>query len=304
MKARILKSTGSWYKIETEEGRIAEARARGNLRLEGFKSTNPIAVGDWVDYSEEGESGNCLITRIHERKNYIVRKSINLSKQIHVLAANVDYMLLFVTPGNPRTPYGFIDRILATAEAYHIESLLIFNKLDCWTDDEMELAAEMMAVYEPAGYTCFAVNSTKRSTLQPVLDKMANSVCMLIGHSGTGKSTFVKTINPELDIKVAELSQVHKKGRHTTTFAEMHHLTKNTWVIDTPGLREFGVARMKKAELSHFFPEMRALLNTCKFNNCIHVNEPGCRILQEVENGNIAETRYRSYLSMLESEAE
>ena len=255
-----------------------------------------------VDVEPEGENG--VITAMHERKNYIVRKSINLSKKTHVLASNIDHVFVLATVSNPRTPYGFIDRMLVTAEAYSIPVSIIFNKKDEWKEKDIELAEEMIFTYQHCGFRTFTISALNPDDVDSIRSVFANQTNLLIGHSGTGKSTLINALNPLLNIKTAATSLAHLQGKHTTTFAEMHNIGVNTFIVDTPGIREFGLINMNKSELGHYFPEIRALMNKCKFNNCIHQNEPGCAVKEAVEQLEIPYTRYRSYLSMLEGETE
>jgi ribosome biogenesis GTPase len=277
---------------------------KGNIRLKGSRSTNPIAVGDVVEFDIEAGTGQGVISSIEDRKNYIIRKSINLSKKSHVLAANIDHVYVLVTVSNPRTPYGFIDRMLVTAEAYGIPASIIFNKQDAWDEKDKMLALEMMDTYQTAGYETVALSALNESDMNLLREKMKGRVNLLIGHSGTGKSTIINSLNPLLNIKTAPTSLVHMQGKHTTTFAEMHPVTTDTFIIDTPGIREFGLIDMNKYELGHYFPEIRARLNQCRFNNCLHMNEPGCVVKEAVENNEIPYTRFRSYISMIEGETE
>lgn len=283
MKGRVIKSTGSWYAVMDNAMQVLECRMKGNIRLKGSRSTNPIAVGDVVDYEIEAGTGQGVISHIDDRKNYIIRKSINLSKKSHVLAANVDHVYVLVTVSNPRTPYGFIDRMLVTAEAYGIPASVVINKQDTWNEKDQRLAAEMMATYQAVGYQTYAVSAFREADIKMLAEKMQGCVNLLIGHSGTGKSTIINSLNPALNIKTAATSEVHMQGKHTTTFAEMHPVNHDTFIIDTPGIREFGLIDMNKYELGHYFPEIRARLNQCRFNNCLHMNEPGCVVKEAVE---------------------
>jgi ribosome biogenesis GTPase len=304
MKARVIKSTGSWYAVLTDDMKVVECRMKGNIRLQGSRSTNPVAVGDIVDFELESNTLQGLIVTIEDRKNYIVRKSINLSKKTHVLAANVDHVFIMVTMSNPRTPFGFIDRMLVTAEAYGITASIIFNKKDAWNAKDIELAEEMKATYESVGYETISISALNEEDVQILKSKLLGKVSLLIGHSGTGKSTLINSLNKELSIKTAETSTVHMQGKHTTTFAEMHPISSSTFIIDTPGIREFGLIDMNKYELGHYFPEIRLRMNACRFNNCLHMNEPGCAIKEAVDKGEIPFTRFRSYVSMFEGETE
>ena len=304
MKGRVIKSTGSWYTVLTDDMAILECRMKGNIRLKGSRSTNPIAVGDIVAYELEAKTEQGVINAIEERKNYIIRKSINLSKKSHVLAANVDHVYIMATVSNPRTPFGFIDRMLVTAEAYGIPASVIFNKKDAWNDKDILLAEEMISTYQTVGYETDAISALNEADMETIKSKLWGKVSLLIGHSGTGKSTLINMLNKDLKIKTAATSIAHLQGKHTTTFAEMHPVGVDTFIIDTPGIREFGLIDMNKQELGHYFPEIRAKMNECRFNNCLHMNEPGCAIKGAVENNEIPFTRFRSYISMMEGETE
>jgi ribosome biogenesis GTPase len=301
MKGRVLKSTGSFYKVWFPNGEIVDCKMRGNLRLKDSKSTNPVAVGDWVEVSFNDGLIHSIL-QVYERSNYIIRKSVNLSKKTHVLAANIDLALIMVTMSGPKTPYGFIDRMLVTAEAYDIPSILVFNKADIWSENDVLLASEMEDVYQSAGYEVFPMVATDPFRALGLLEQIRGKVSVILGQSGSGKSTLINSFNPGLQIKVGNISLVHQQGKHTTTFAEMHEVVKGTFIVDTPGLREFGLTGMNKPELGHYFPEIRSRMNQCRFNNCLHLNEPGCAIEESLEKGKIAPTRYRSYLAMMEGE--
>lgn len=304
MKARVIKSTGSWYTVLNSNMELVDCRMKGNIRLKGSRSTNPIAVGDVVDYEMESNTSQGVINAIDDRKNYIIRKSINLSKKSHVLAANIDHAFIMATVSTPRTPFGFIDRMLVTAEAYSISASIILNKKDTWNEKDLTLAKEMIETYTRVGYEIKSISSLNETDVQQLKSTLQGKVSLLIGHSGTGKSTLINGLNHNLKIKTAAISDVHLQGKHTTTFAEMHPIEKDTFIIDTPGIREFGLIDMNKNELGHYFPEIRARLNQCKFNNCLHLNEPGCAVKEAVSIDEIPFTRYRSYVSMIEGETE
>lgn len=300
MQGVVIKSTGSWYSVLQPNGSIVECGIKGKFRIQGIKTTNPIAVGDKVEYELE-TNGQGVIYRIEERKNYIIRKSINLSKQSHILASNIDQALLIVTLAYPRTSNGFVDRFLITAEAYHIPTTIVFNKVDLFEND-LELMADLdafIAVYEKIGYTCYKVSALDSLSVQLLRDITKNKTTLVAGHSGVGKSTLVNAMDANLTLKVGEISEAHSKGKHTTTFAEMHALQYGGFIIDTPGIKELGIVDMEKEEIRDYFPEMRALKGNCKFNNCIHINEPKCAVIEAVENGIIAKSRYNSYLSVI-----
>jgi ribosome biogenesis GTPase / thiamine phosphate phosphatase len=305
VKGIVTKSTGNWYSVLSDEGKTVQCRIKGRLRIDGYKSTNPIAVGDRVTIAFE-DDGNGVIGEAEKRKNCIIRKSKNLSKQSHILAANVDQAMLVVTLASPKTSFGFIDRFLATAEAYRIPAIIVFNKADIFEGDELmrQDLLDTMAIYERIGYTCMSVCSTamKEETKNEITGLLKDKITLLSGHSGVGKSTFVNTIEPSLTIKTQNLSGTHMKGMHTTTFTEMHALSFGGFIIDTPGIKEFSVINMDKHEVYHFFPEIFKKGSECKFNTCLHMSEPKCAVLAAVEKGEIALSRYHSYLSIMNGE--
>lgn len=294
----MIKSTGSWYMVRLEDGRLAECRIRGKFRLEGIRTTNPVAVGDIVEV-EEGQDGD-VITRIEPRKNYIIRKSTNLSKESHILASNVDQALLIVTITHPVTSTVFIDRFLASAEAYNIPVVLVFNKLDLYDEEDRVMWGGLSAIYEKIGYPCYGVSTISGENIRQVKELLKNKVSVLSGLSGVGKSSLINRIEPGLALKTAGISDAHDSGKHTTTFAEMFPLSEGGYIIDTPGIRSFGTIDMKKEEISHYFPEIFAKAKECRFYNCTHTHEPGCAVLEAVEKDEISESRYVSYLSMME----
>jgi len=298
MEGLITKSTGSWYQVQTSDGQVFDCRIKGIFRTKGITTTNPIAVGDIVDFEMEPEQGTGVITKLHQRKNYIIRKSINLSKQAQVIAANLDQAFLIVTLASPRTSLGFIDRFLVTAEAYDIPASLVFNKLDLFSDEGLEILDDYKAIYENIGYPCYQVSALQGTNVDQLSEIIKDKVTLFSGHSGVGKSSLINTLLPDLKLRTTEISEWHDKGMHTTTFAEMFELPHGGYIIDTPGIRELGVIDIEKQELSHFFPEMRALLNQCRFNSCRHINEPGCAVIKAVEEGEIELSRYESYLSI------
>lgn len=302
MKGVVIKSTGSWYTVLSEEDKVLECRIKGVFRMKGIKTTNPLAVGDKVEFEME-DDGKGVIHAIAERKNYIIRKSINLSKQAHIIAANMDQAFLIVTLAMPRTSTGFIDRFLLTAEAYHIPASIIFNKIDLFDDQQtMKEVDEFISIYKRIGYPCYKV-SARNLVAMDILQKLTkNKTTLISGHSGVGKSTLINAIDANLDLRVGELSDAHNKGKHTTTFAEMYALSYGGFIIDTPGIKELGLVDMEKEEISDYFPEMRALRNNCKFNNCLHLNEPKCAVIAAVESGEIAASRYNSYLGIMSGE--
>ena len=297
MKGVVTKSTGSWYTVRLENDEQIEARMKGKFRLKGIRTTNPIAVGDHVSLSEE-EDGTAVITAIAPRKNYIIRKSINLSKRSHIIAANIDQAILIVTLTQPKTYTAFIDRFIVTAEAYHIPTVLVFNKMDIYTESEKKELTFLKNAYEKIGYQCLTISATKNKNITAVKELMKGKVSMVSGHSGVGKTTLLNTIEPELNLKTNTISETHQVGKHTTTFAEMFELSFGGYIIDTPGIKAFGLIDFDKAELSHYFLEMRARLTNCQFNNCLHINEPKCAVKEALANQEIEEFRYLNYLSM------
>lgn len=300
------KSTGSWYWVKSEAGVLHKCRIKGKFRIKGIKSTNPIAVGDEVNFELEtiGDEEVGIITKIHERKNYIVRKSVNLSKQTHIIASNIDQVFLLVTINNPPTLTTFIDRFLVTAEAYSIKAVLIFNKIDTYEIEERAEILYLKDIYEAIGYECIEVSSTEGKNVEQVKELMKGKVSMFSGHSGVGKTTLVNAIEPGLNLKTKEISEQHKQGQHTTTFAEMFDLSFGAKIIDTPGIKGFGVVDMSKEELGDYFPEFFELKQHCKFHNCIHVNEPQCAVKDALEEETISWSRYKSYLQIMEGEEE
>jgi ribosome biogenesis GTPase len=290
MEGLVTKSTGSWYIVQTEDGNKYDCRIKGKFRIKGIKTTNPIAVGDRVTFELEPEQQTGVITRLHDRKNYIIRKSINLSKQGQIIAANMDQAFLIVTLASPRTSLGFIDRFLVTAEAYGIPARIIFNKIDLFSDEGLEILEAFKNIYEKIGYTCYEVSALEGTGVQMVKDALTNNISLFSGHSGVGKSSLINAILPDLQLRTTEISEWHDKGMHTTTFAEMFELPFGGFLIDTPGIRELGIIDIQ--------PEMRSRLNQCRFHNCRHVNEPGCVVLEAVENGDIEQSRYESYMSI------
>lgn len=299
MKGVVIKSTGSRYLVKAGE-QVYACQLKGRIRMEGRRTTNPVAVGDVVDIETEGSEGS--IYHIHPRRNYIIRKSINLSKQAHILASNLDQAALLVTMVAPRTSLGFIDRFLVTAEAYGIPALLIFNKTDLLDETLLQLQKETMALYEGIGYPCYEVSSYDAAAVVALRPLFKDKTTLIAGHSGVGKSTFVNALQPGLELKTGEISSAHAKGTHTTTFAELHSLDFGGSIIDSPGIKELGLVEMKKEEVGHYFPEIRARMNDCRFNNCLHVNEPKCAVIAAVENGEISAERYHSYLGILHGE--
>jgi ribosome biogenesis GTPase len=298
MHGLITKSTGSWYQVQTPDGQKIDCRIKGKFRIKGITTTNPIAVGDIVDFEMEPDREDGVITNLRQRKNYIIRKAINLSKQAQIIAANLDQAILVVTLASPRTSLGFIDRFLVTAEAYDIPARLVFNKLDLFSDEGLEVLADYKAIYEDIGYPCFEVSAIEGTNISQVQNLLKDKVTLFSGHSGVGKSSLINALLPELELRTNMVSDWSDKGMHTTTFAEMFELPQGGFIIDTPGIRELGVIDIEKQELGHFFPEMRERMNQCRFNNCRHINEPGCAVLEALEEGEITLSRYESYLSI------
>lgn len=300
MRALVTRSTGSWYEVLTDEGKAYNSRIKGKFRTRDIKTTNPIAVGDWVDIIVETDTipHTAIITRLHERQNYIIRKSINLSKQAQIIAANLDQAFLVITLASPPTSSGFIDRFLVTAEAYGIPARLIFNKLDLFSEEGLEILNEYKSIYERLGYPCYEVSALRGTNVKAISILLSQQTTLLLGHSGVGKSTLINAIHPAAKMRTAAISDWSDKGRHTTTFAEMIMLPDGGRLIDTPGIRELGIIDIEQQELGHFFPEMRERMSHCRFNDCRHINEPGCAVLTAVENGAIAPSRYDSYLSI------
>ncbi len=306
MTGIVYKSTGSWYTVKADNNQIYDCRIKGKFRMKGIKSTNPIAVGDVVDFEidETSDAITGTIHHIHDRKNYIVRKSVNLSKQTHIIASNIDIVFLIVTINNPITTTSFIDRFLVTAEAYHIKAVLLFNKIDTFDEAMSDEQLFLQHVYTQIGYDCLRVSAKNGSGLDQLKEMMQGKVCMFSGHSGVGKSTLVNAMEPTLNLKTKEISDLHQQGQHTTTFAEMFDLTFGSKIIDTPGIRGFGIVDMEKQEIKGYFPEFFKLEDHCKFNNCLHKDEPNCAIKKALEEDKIAWSRYRSYLQILEGDEE
>jgi ribosome biogenesis GTPase len=306
MTGHVYKSTGSWYTVKTEMGHTYECRIKGKFRIKGIKSTNPIAVGDVVDFELETDNNTetGVIYNIHDRKNYIVRKSVNLSKQTHIIAANLDQVFLMITINNPPTLTSFIDRFLVTAEAYSIKTVLLFNKIDTYDEETLNEVRFLAHIYRKIGYECIEVSAITGKNVDKVRALMQDKVSMFSGHSGVGKSTLVNAIEPTLNIKTKEISSSHMQGQHTTTFAEMYDLSFGAKIIDTPGIKGFGIVDMEREEIGDYFPEIFKLKQKCKFNNCLHLKEPQCAVKEALENDEIAYSRYRSYLQMLEGEDE
>ena len=302
MNAIVYKSTGSWYIVKNENGEFYNARIKGKFKIDNITSTNPVAVGDKVNVDKEDiQEESVVITNIYPRKNYITRQSPHNKHQHHIIASNLDQSLLFATLKDPKTSQGFIDRFLVASEAYHVPAIIVFNKSDLYKKKEQEKLEELKCIYEANGYKLLSMSLEQNTGVEEVKELLKNKMTLLSGHSGVGKSSFINIVFPQLTLKTQDVSGWSGKGLHTTTFAEMFDLPFGGKIIDTPGLREFALMDIEKNELSHYFPEMKALINKCRFNNCMHIEEPGCAIKQAVEEGKISADRYISYLNILGS---
>lgn len=299
MKGLVVKNTGSWYTVLTDDGQLIESKVKGNFRLKGIRSTNPVAVGDRVELVANAE-GTAFITAIEDRRNYIIRRSQNLSKQSHIIAANVDQAFLVVTVDFPQTSTTFIDRFLASAEAYRVPVVLVFNKTDLLDADLLRYQEMMMALYENIGYHCVAISAETGEGVEALRPLLQQKITLLSGNSGVGKSTLINRLVPDANLRTAEISDAHHTGQHTTTFSEMISLPDGGWLIDTPGIKGFGTFDMEPEELTSYFPEIFRFSKDCRFSNCTHTHEPGCAVLQALEDHFIAQSRYQSYLSMME----
>lgn len=303
MKGLVIKNTGSWYTVRTDDGRDVESKVKGNFRLKEIRSTNPVSVGDRVDININNE-GTAFITEIEDRKNYIIRRASNLSKQSHIIAANLDQAMLIVTVNYPVTTTVFIDRFLATAEAYRVPVKLVFNKIDRYKGEDKEYLDALINLYTTIGYPCSTLCAKTEEGLDALRDDLRDKITLLSGHSGVGKSTIINKLVPGVNLRTGDISEYHNKGMHTTTFSEMIPLPEGGYLIDTPGIKGFGTIEMETAEISHYFPEIFKFSENCKFSNCSHRHEPGCAVLQALEEHYISESRYKSYLSILEDKEE
>jgi len=298
VKGLVYKSTGSWYQVKSDEGKFYQCRIKGKLRLSGIRSTSPVAVGDRVGFDLDDEAVGVIHT-IDQRENYLVRKSVNLSKQLHIIGANIDLVFLVITLKNPETFTTFIDRFLVSAAAFGIEAVLLFNKMDQYTEEELERVNELKGLYTSIGYQSVLCSTKSDQGMSELRNLMKDNTSIFSGHSGVGKSTLINTVAPELLLKIGEISEQHGQGQHTTTFAEMFDLSFGGRIIDSPGIRGFGIADINKEEIARYFKEFFKASENCKFNNCQHLSEPGCAVKSELEEGTIAESRYQSYLSMV-----
>ncbi len=303
MHGRVIRNTGSWYEVRTDDGRSVRCKVKGNFRLRGIRSTNPVAVGDGVTL-REGETGDAFITEIDERRNYIIRKASNLSKQSHILAANLDLAVLMVTVAKPETSTTFIDRFLASAEAYRVPVILAFNKTDILTPEEQEQARYLQWLYGDIGYETFALSALNGEGVEALRKAISGKTTLLAGHSGVGKSTLLNTLIPTANVRTAAISEAHGTGMHTTTFSELFELPDGGSLIDIPGIKGFGTFDMERKEVAHYFREIFSASEACRFNNCTHTHEPGCAVLAAIEEHRIASSRYASYLSMLDDKEE
>lgn len=304
MKGLVLKSTGSWYKV-ISDGEVYQCRIRGKLKLQDLKTTNPVAVGDHVIFDLDNETDQKMqgiISSIEDRINYIIRRSVHKTGHGHILAANIDQLILMITLKKPKTSIGFIDRLLVNSESFRIPAVLLFNKIDVMDEKELDTIKNLAAIYRNLGYESYSISALEGTNIKSVADILKGRVTLIAGHSGVGKSTFVNGLSPEVAQQIRDISKFSKKGKHTTTFAEMFHLGDGTYIIDSPGIKELGMIDMENWEISHYFPEMRKHLGECKFKDCLHLDEPGCAITEALAKGEIEEPRYLSYLSMLEND--
>lgn len=295
----VIKSTGSFCTVRLSSGNVVECKVRGKFRIKDLKTTNPVAVGDVVDVEVDADGQTSWVVNVHDRRNYIIRRSVNLSHQFHIIATNIDQALMVATVAFPRTSMGFIDRFLITAEAYSIPAILVFNKIDLLDEETREIHERYLEIYRSAGYECFETSAATGAGIADLRDMLRGKVTLLSGHSGTGKSTLINAIQPGLELRTGEISDAHDKGKHTTTFAEMFDLNVGGAIIDTPGIKEFGLVEMEPEELASYYPDIQKYQNDCKFTNCMHENEPGCAVKHAVQAGGLAEERYINYFGIL-----
>lgn len=303
LKGKVIKSTGKWYDVVLEDGEKVVCQIRGKIRLDGLRSTNPVTVGDQV-YITKVDDEKGVISKIAPRNNYIVRKSVNLSKKQQLLAANIDRVYLLVTLAVPETHLAFIDRFLVAAESFRIPVTLLFNKMDIYLEEHLPIVEDVISIYSSIGYPCHKISALNKENIDFLRDEIKGKQVMIGGHSGTGKSTLINALDDRLNLRTGAVSSYHLQGQHTTTFAEMFELQSGGFIIDTPGIKAFGVVDLEKEVISHYFPEMRALIGACKFHNCLHRNEPNCAVKEAVENGEIAPSRYQTYLTLMEEDQE
>lgn len=300
MEGIVIKNTGSWYDVLSDgDGKVYSCKVRGNFRLKGIKTTNPVAIGDKVIFKLVDGEKVAVITALGERKNCIIRKSVNLSKRTHLIACNIDLGFLVISLNKPRTPQGFIDRFLLSCEAYNVDCCIVFNKIDLYTPKNLEELKEYISIYTKIGYECLVTSALTGDGMEGLKSKMQGKICLFSGNSGVGKSALINYVEPGLNIRIGEISEAHSKGKHTTTFAQMYPLSFGGYIMDTPGIKEFGMVKLNTEEISRYFPEMKDLLQNCKFNNCTHTHEPHCAVIEAVENGEISYIRYKSYINIL-----
>lgn len=302
MEGLVTKTTGSWIQVRRPDGSHIDCKLKGQFKIHGKKTTNPVAVGDKVDFIDLVDQGVGLINNIHDRYNYIIRKATKLSKVYHIIASNIDQAYLVVTAAFPRTSAGFIDRFLTTSEAYHIPAGLIFNKLDLYNEKVMNYYHQLLEIYKSVGYPCISISALTGQNIDEVRQTLKGKTTLLSGHSGVGKTALINSLQPDLNLRVGQISEYHEKGKHTTTFAEMIEMKDGSFIIDTPGIREFGLSDFRKEEVAERFPEFRALQLDCQFHNCSHIHEPRCAVKKALEEGKIHSSRYRSYLAIMNDE--